>query len=246
MKPFTKILVPTDFSEHAEEALQSAVDLAGRYGASITLANIFEPIVYSFPEASGFYAGLQLNDAIAEHGKALEKQKQSALAAGAIRAHVLDYASALVGEVVWPLVQAGVEPLPTAQTLAAPLIARALVEIARVERASGVAHAARGAAARQLDALLRSLDGQAGLLQTGELHQAGPDALARYLEARGIPFVFSSGLSAAEIEDRHRHRPFISKPFSGEDLRDGILRALQTQRPDANAGPLESLEQSAG
>lgn len=71
-------------------------------------------------------------------------------------------------------------------------------------------------------------------------------AVADILEARGIPFVFSSGLSVAEIEDRHRHRPFISKPFSGEDLRDGILRALQTQRPDANAGPLEALEQSAG
>ena len=92
-------------------------------------------------------------------GRELEGIRERALAAGAIRAHVLDYASALVGEVVWPLVQAGVEPLPTAQTLAAPLIARALVEIARVERASGVAHAARGAAARaqQLELLDEAL-----------------------------------------------------------------------------------------
>lgn len=120
-------------------------------------------------------------------GRELDGIRERALAAGAIRAHVLDYASALVGEVVWPLVQAGVEPLPTSQALAAPLIAQALVEVARLERASGVAHAARGAAARQLDTLVRSLDGQARLLQTGELHEAGPDALARYLEARGIP-----------------------------------------------------------
>jgi universal stress protein A len=83
MKPYTKILVPTDFSEHAAVALETAIDVAARYGASITLVNVFEPVVYSFPEASGFYANLNLPDAIEDISKALEKDKQTAIAAGA-------------------------------------------------------------------------------------------------------------------------------------------------------------------
>jgi nucleotide-binding universal stress UspA family protein len=83
MKPYTKILVPTDFSVHADEALDTAIDLAGRYGASITIMHAFEPVVYAFPEASGVYGGLQLADAIEDIEKELEKRKQRALAKGA-------------------------------------------------------------------------------------------------------------------------------------------------------------------
>jgi len=82
MKPYTKILVPTDFSEPAAEALQTAIDLAARYGASIALVHVFEPIVYAFPEASGFYSSLNLPDAIEGINTALEKAKQTAITAG--------------------------------------------------------------------------------------------------------------------------------------------------------------------
>lgn len=83
MKPYTKILVPTDFSSHADEALDTAIDLAGRYGASITLVHAFEPVIYAFPESSGIYQSLQLSDAIGDIDKELEKRKDSALARGA-------------------------------------------------------------------------------------------------------------------------------------------------------------------
>jgi nucleotide-binding universal stress UspA family protein len=83
MKPYTKILVPTDFSVHADEALDTAIDLAGRYGASITIMHAFEPVIYAFPEASGIYAGLQLADAVEDIDKELEKRTQRALAKGA-------------------------------------------------------------------------------------------------------------------------------------------------------------------
>jgi nucleotide-binding universal stress UspA family protein len=83
MKPYTKILVPTDFSEHATEALQTAIDVAARYAASISLVHVFEPVVYSFPEASGFYSTFSLPDAIEDINKALDKDKQVAIAAGA-------------------------------------------------------------------------------------------------------------------------------------------------------------------
>lgn len=120
-------------------------------------------------------------------GRELEGIRERALAAGAIRAHVLDRVGAFVADAVWPLVQAGVEPLPPAQMLPAPLIARALVDVARLEGASGLAHGARGSAARQLDTLWQSLGTEARLLETAGLHEAGPGALVRYLEERAIP-----------------------------------------------------------
>jgi CheY-like chemotaxis protein len=61
--------------------------------------------------------------------------------------------------------------------------------------------------------------------------------IADILEARGIPFVFSSGLVAADLEDRHRHRPFLSKPFSDEQLKEGIRQALACFRPGGIAEP---------
>jgi CheY-like chemotaxis protein len=51
--------------------------------------------------------------------------------------------------------------------------------------------------------------------------------VADILAARGIPFVFASGHTPDVLPDRHRDRPFVTKPFSPEDLEDGISMALQ-------------------
>lgn len=40
--PFTRVLVGTDFSEHATRAVDRAVDVARRYGASLHLAHVWE------------------------------------------------------------------------------------------------------------------------------------------------------------------------------------------------------------
>jgi nucleotide-binding universal stress UspA family protein len=87
MKPYTKILVPSDFSVHADEALDAAIDLASRYGASITIVHSFEPVIYGFPEATGVYAGFNFADAIEDIDKELEQRKQRALAKGAKNVH---------------------------------------------------------------------------------------------------------------------------------------------------------------
>jgi len=44
MLPFKKILVPTDFSDPALEALKGAVELAQHFSASLLLVNIVPPI----------------------------------------------------------------------------------------------------------------------------------------------------------------------------------------------------------
>lgn len=75
MKPFSKILVPIDFSPYSDEAIERAVELAGRYEASITLVHVFEPIALSFPEGSGIHSSLSLADVMVELERELEKKR---------------------------------------------------------------------------------------------------------------------------------------------------------------------------
>lgn len=51
--------------------------------------------------------------------------------------------------------------------------------------------------------------------------------VADMLDARGIPFVFSSGSNREALPDRHRHRGLLVKPFSDEDFRLVVLDAWQ-------------------
>ncbi len=53
---FTKILVPTDFSESAMYALPFAVDLARKYTASLHILHVVEPIVAPVDFAWGTYS----------------------------------------------------------------------------------------------------------------------------------------------------------------------------------------------
>ena len=53
MQPFSHILVPTDFSEAAAEALDYAAYLATRFDAKLTLLHVHEFPVYAY--ASGIY-----------------------------------------------------------------------------------------------------------------------------------------------------------------------------------------------
>lgn len=48
--------------------------------------------------------------------------------------------------------------------------------------------------------------------------------VADILVERGIPFVFCSGYSDWALEERHRDRPRLAKPYSAEDLEAHILQ----------------------
>ena len=50
--------------------------------------------------------------------------------------------------------------------------------------------------------------------------------VAEILEARAIPFVFSTGYGAAGVAEPFQNRPILSKPFPIEHLKDAIGRAL--------------------
>lgn len=88
MNAFSKVLVPVDFSKHADAAIDTAIEVASRYDASITLLNVFEPAALAFPDDPSFYAGPITADAMADLRKALEKKRDAALAKGAKRVFI--------------------------------------------------------------------------------------------------------------------------------------------------------------
>jgi nucleotide-binding universal stress UspA family protein len=61
--PIRKILVPTDFSAAADEALAQALELAKAFGAQLTLFHAYEPIIPAQLE-TGAYFTPQARDAI--------------------------------------------------------------------------------------------------------------------------------------------------------------------------------------
>lgn len=52
-------------------------------------------------------------------------------------------------------------------------------------------------------------------------------AVADALEARGIPYVFSSALGATAVEGRYRDRSMLSKPFPDEELRTHLINLVR-------------------
>jgi nucleotide-binding universal stress UspA family protein len=84
MKPLKKILVPTDFSAPSKEAVHAAVDLSRRYDATLTLANVYEPITHMVPDGYQFYTSTQLEGILAEFAKALVTAKREAESAGGL------------------------------------------------------------------------------------------------------------------------------------------------------------------
>lgn len=93
-------------------------------------------------------------------GDDLEEVHARALAAGAARAHVLDVREAFVREFVLPALHAGARADgddALAIALGRPLVARSLVEIARIEGAAAVAHGCTGADRARLDLAIGAL-----------------------------------------------------------------------------------------
>jgi argininosuccinate synthase len=96
-------------------------------------------------------------------GRELDQVRERALASGALRAHVLDVREEFARDYILPALQAGAlyaGRYPMTASLARPLIARKLVEIAGIEQAATVAHgsSSRGTDLLPIDLSLRALD----------------------------------------------------------------------------------------
>jgi argininosuccinate synthase len=135
-------------------------------------------------------------------GRELTAIHERALALGAVRAHVLDAREEFVREYILPALQAGAvyeDRYPLATALARPLMAKRLVEIARMEGASAIAHGSTGAHNDQvrLEASARALDPAIPIIAAAQQCGLSRDQKIAYAKARNIPVpdAMASGFS---------------------------------------------------
>jgi argininosuccinate synthase len=125
-------------------------------------------------------------------GRELTDVRERALAVGAARAHVLDVRDEFASEYILPALQAGAlyeDRYPLATALGRPLIARKLVEVARMEGATTIAHGCNGKANDELRLELgvRALDPSIRILAPARSWGMSRTEEIEYARARRIP-----------------------------------------------------------
>jgi argininosuccinate synthase len=140
-------------------------------------------------------------------GRELEEVRDRALAAGAVRAHVLDARDEFARGYIMRGLKAGAtaaDGVPLGTALGVPLIARLVVQIAGIEHATAIAHAANGTA---MDVAAGLLSPALRVLAPARDWTMTPAQQAAYIRARQIPFqpgmsVPSSVKPGAEVAGR--------------------------------------------
>jgi argininosuccinate synthase len=131
-------------------------------------------------------------------GRELAAIHERALAVGAVRAHVLDAREEFVREYILPALQAGAvyeDRYPLATALARPLIAKRLVEIARMESADAIAHGCTGLHNDQvrLEAAIRALDPAIAIIAPAQSWGMTREDKLDFARHRGVPIPDPSG-----------------------------------------------------
>lgn len=124
-------------------------------------------------------------------GPGLSHVREKALAAGAVRAHVIDARDEFAQEFILPALQAGAQDEsqdPLASALARALVARHLVRVAAMENATAVAHGCngRGYGQLRLETAVRSLDAGLTILAPACTWGLDPAGLLAYARTHGI------------------------------------------------------------
>ena len=140
-------------------------------------------------------------------GRELEEVRDRALAAGAVRAHVLDARDEFARGYIVRGLKAGAtaaDGAPLGTALGVPLIARLVVQIAGIEHATAIAHAANGTA---MDVAAGLLNPALRVLAPARDWTMTPAQQAAYIRARQIPFqpgmsVPGSAKPGAEVAGR--------------------------------------------
>ncbi len=159
-------------------------------------------------------------------GPDLEAVRDRALAAGAVRAHVLDLREELARDYILPALKADAvseDRCPLGTALGRPLIAHALMKIAGIEQTTVVAHggAVRGRDWARLDVALQALDPTLRVLAPArDWAMTRPEAVA-YAGQQHIPLP-----------------PTVSSPFNadgnlwGRSVTGGVLDDPWTEPPE--------------
>ncbi len=166
----------------------------------------------------------------------LAEIRDRALAAGAVRAHVIDAREEFARDYVWPTLRAdalseGRYPMATA--ISRPLIAKRLVELAHIEDASVVAHGSSGRDSTRLNQPLRSLDRALRSIDCADGATAAQ--IAEYADRLGI---FVPGPAADRIDDNLWGRT-IGRPAddASEEAPEAVYKVTRglAQAPDTPA-----------
>ncbi len=125
-------------------------------------------------------------------GRQLDDVRERALSIGAVRAHVLDLREEFARDYVLPALQAGAiyeGRYPLATALGRPLMARHLVEIARLEGADAIAHGCTVDAndPARTDIPVRALDPGLAVIATARVWGPSRAEAIAYARDRGIP-----------------------------------------------------------
>jgi len=83
MRSISKILVPVDFSPHSAAAVAHATILAQRYGSTVVLLHVFQPLSYALPDPQHATDHDSLASARTELALQLAQTEHDARAAGA-------------------------------------------------------------------------------------------------------------------------------------------------------------------
>lgn len=125
-------------------------------------------------------------------GRELADVRERALALGAVRAHVIDVREEFASDFILPTLQAGAlyeGRYPLSSALGRPLIAKRLVDVARMEGASAIAHCCMGPTNDQvrLDLSVRLLEPSIRIIAAArDWRMPGADVL-EYARERGLP-----------------------------------------------------------
>lgn len=125
-------------------------------------------------------------------GQEIEDVRERAMAIGAVRAHVVDAREEFARAFLMPALQAGAiyegrDPMATA--LGRPLLAKHLVEIARIENATSIAHGFTGKGNDQvrLEVSVRALDPDLSVIAPARVWEMTRPEEVAYARQRGIP-----------------------------------------------------------
>jgi argininosuccinate synthase len=176
-------------------------------------------------------------------GRELADIRERALAIGAVRCHVMDVREEFVRDYIVPALQAGAlyeDRYPLATALGRPLIAKWLVEIARMEGATAIAHGCVGKDNDRvrLETSIRALDPDIRIIAPPRLWTMTREETVEYARALKIPVPAPS--DSAYIIDAN---------LWGRSIERGPLEDPWREPPEAiytlTRGPLECPDEPA-
>ncbi len=161
-------------------------------------------------------------------GRELDEIRERALAAGAVRSHVLDAREEFARDYILPALKANAlyeERYPLATALGRPLIAKKLIEVARIESATIVAHGCTGTGTRndrvRIEFSARAIDPSITVVAPARLWELTRAERIAYAEARRIPVPASA---------EHAYR--IDSNLWGRSIECGVLDDVWQEPPD--------------